>query len=167
MCILTTLCSIQLALAVAVLGMSIYAFAQAPVPENTAPIVGLCVSCLAAGTSIFGILGTVCGKRLMVISHGVCTIFVIVVAAVGLVLSSLAAAQVSYFQGLVLKIQVLVSSKTFDQFDNFKENLIENAVIPDHMNAIEIEKDADQKDRAGLFYDGFDVPDQYFYLGKG
>ena len=22
-------------------------------------------------------------------------------------------------------------------------------------------------DRAGLFYDGFDVPDQYFYLGKG
>ena len=103
----------------------------------------------------------------MVISHGVCTIFVIVVAAVGLVLSSLAAAQVSYFQGLVLKIQVLVSSKTFDQFDNFKENLIENAVIPDHMNAIEIEKDADQKDRAGLFYDGFDVPDQYFYLGKG
>ena len=105
-CILTTLCSIQLALAVAVLGMSIYAFAQAPVPENTAPIVGLCVSCLAAGTSIFGILGTICGKRLMVISHGVCTIFVIVVAAVGLVLSSLAAAQVSYFQGLVLKIQV-------------------------------------------------------------
>ena len=46
MCILTTLCTLQLALAAAVFGMSIYAFAQAPVPDNTAPIVGLCVSCL-------------------------------------------------------------------------------------------------------------------------
>jgi hypothetical protein len=61
---------------------------------------------VALGTSIFGILGTVFGKRLMVISHGVCTLFVIVVAAVGLILSSLAAAQVSYFQGLVIQIQV-------------------------------------------------------------
>ncbi|CBY43845.1 unnamed protein product [Oikopleura dioica] len=151
-CILTTLCTLQLALAAAVLGMSIYAFAQAPVPDNTAPIVGLCVSCLAMGTSIFGILGTVFGKRLMVISHGVCTLFVIVVAAVGLVLSSLAAAQVSYFQGLVLQIQ---------------RNLIENAVIPDTISSTVREEEPSSNDRAGLFYDGFDVPDQYFYLANG
>ena len=103
----------------------------------------------------------------MVISHGVCTIFVIVVAAVGLVLSSLAAAQVSYFQGLVLKIQVFWKTLLNLIILDIQENLIDNAVIPDQMNAIDIDKDSDQEDRAGLFYDGFDVPDQYFYLGKG